>query len=118
MAKKDKDKLIKQINEPEAAPEPEPVEVEEENPGEGRAVTFWLDKETQEAFKRLRMLLVQEDVKFNDSLILRTALDLVPSEPRLFVERAKELKKRDGRRLRLQKPTAMRVRAGRTLPTG
>jgi hypothetical protein len=104
-----KKNLIRQMNQtPPVAPS-EPAwdektasERGDHAPG-GRAVTFWLDEETQKVFTRLRVLLAMEEVKFNDSLILRTALNLLPEDPRRFVERAKELKKRDGRKLRVQK---------------
>src|SRR4051812_46635044 len=109
MAKKDALKqALDKMKHPQPAPVPEPAREEAREPVDvdapgSRAVTFWLDEETQRVFTRLRVLLASENVKFNDSLILRTALDLLPEDPRRFVERAKELKKRDGRKLRLQK---------------
>src|SRR4051794_33535885 len=90
------------------APAQEELPIAAENPPESRAVTFWLDEDTQQVFKELRMLLASEGVKFNDSLILRTVVDLLPKDDgrRRFVERAQELKQRDGRKLRLQKSDA------------
>src|SRR5690242_5748603 len=109
MAKKTKD-LIRGMTQaaPPRAAEPAPVQDSPPSPppaaeaSGSKAVTFWLDEETQKVFTRLRVLLATENVKSNDSLILRTALDLLPDDRR-FVERLKELKKRDRRRARLQK---------------
>lgn len=75
------------------------------NGATGKTAAFWIDDEDRELLRQAAMLLLGAGIRPSDSLTLRAALRLLPMNT-TFLDKARELVERDGRKLRHQKPAA------------
>jgi hypothetical protein len=79
------------------------------NGATGKTAAFWIDDEDRELLRQAAMLLLGAGIRPSDSLTLRAALRLLPMNT-TFLDKARELVERDGRKLRHQKPAAQEAK--------
>lgn len=88
---------------------PPPTPATTPNGATGKTAAFWIDDEDRELLRQAAMLLLGAGIRPSDSLTLRAALRLLPMNT-TFLDKARELVERDGRKLRHQKPAAQEVK--------
>jgi hypothetical protein len=106
----DKRQLVKQVNENAAkvASPPPPAPAKANSPRQpkpktpitsGKTAAIWLDEVDRAVLREVTVLAVNMGLKPSDSVIVKTALRMLPRNPQM-IEQMREVMERDGRRLR------------------